>query len=109
MITPKESAKSSALVAPSPGIPQTGQRRTGSPSSGLGTRNTEHGASSASSGHSALTDDLFNGLLKFFSSLRLTVVCLGLGIVLVFAGTLAQVDLGLYKAQNQFFRSFFIY
>jgi hypothetical protein len=39
----------------------------------------------------------------------LTVVCLALGIVLVFAGTLAQVDLGLYKAQNLYFRSFFIY
>ncbi len=48
-------------------------------------------------------------LVKFFSSLRLTVVCLALGMILVFAGTLAQVDLGLYKAQNEFFRSFFIY
>src|SRR5262245_49682379 len=47
--------------------------------------------------------------IKFFSSLRLTVVCLGLGIALVFAGTLAQVEMGLYKAQNEFFRSFFIY
>jgi len=27
----------------------------------------------------------------------------------VFWGTLAQVDLGLFKAQNEFFRSFFIY
>ncbi|HTL56737.1 MAG TPA: cytochrome c biogenesis protein ResB [Candidatus Limnocylindrales bacterium] len=48
-------------------------------------------------------------LVRFFSSLKLTVVCLGLGMVLVFWGTLAQVDLGLYKAQNEFFRSFFIY
>jgi hypothetical protein len=48
-------------------------------------------------------------LIKFFSSLRLTVVCLSLGMVLVFWGTLAQVELGLYKAQNEFFRSFFIY
>jgi len=37
------------------------------------------------------------------------VVCLALGMVLVFAGTIAQVDLGLYKAQNEFFRSFFVY
>ena len=29
--------------------------------------------------------------------------------MLVFWGTLAQVDLGLYKAQNEFFRSFLIY
>jgi len=48
-------------------------------------------------------------LFGFFASLRLTVVCLGFGIVLVFVGTLAQVDLGLYKAQNEFFRSFFIF
>lgn len=48
-------------------------------------------------------------LIKFFSSLRLTVACLAVGLVLVFAGTLAQVDLGLYKAQNEFFRSFFVY
>jgi hypothetical protein len=54
-------------------------------------------------------DSFFDRLIAFFSSLRLTVVCLGLGLVLVFWGTLAQVDLGLFKAQNEFFRSFFIY
>src|SRR5438034_5382017 len=48
-------------------------------------------------------------LFQFFSSLRLTVTLLALGLVLVFWGTLAQVHLGLYKAQNDFFRSFFIY
>lgn len=48
-------------------------------------------------------------LFNFFSSLRLTVVCLAIGLVLVFAGTLAQVDLGLYKAQNDYFRSFFLW
>ena len=48
-------------------------------------------------------------LVDFFSSLRLTVVCLVLGLVLVFVGTLAQVDLGLYKAQNEFFRSFVVF
>ena len=48
-------------------------------------------------------------LIKFFASLRLTVVCLGLGMILIFSGTIAQVQLGLYKAQNEFFRSFFVY
>ena len=48
-------------------------------------------------------------LVKIFTSLRLTVTLLGLGAVLVFWGTLAQVDLGLYKAQNEFFRSFIIF
>ena len=54
-------------------------------------------------------DHLLDRLINFFTSLRLTVVCLALGLLLVFAGTLAQVDLGLYKAQNEFFRSFLIY
>ena len=48
-------------------------------------------------------------LYRVFTSLRLTVTLLGLGLILVFWGTLAQVQLGLYKAQNDFFRSFFIY
>jgi hypothetical protein len=56
-----------------------------------------------------LLDHLLDRLINFFTSLRLTVVCLALGLVLVFWGTLAQVDLGLYKAQNEFFRSFLIY
>lgn len=46
---------------------------------------------------------------KLFTSLRLTVVLLGMGIILVFWGTIAQVHLGLYKAQNDFFRSFFVF
>lgn len=50
--------------------------------------------------------DRFVGI---FTSLRLTVVLLALGLVLVFWGTVAQVHLGLYKAQNEFFRSFLIY
>jgi ResB-like family len=52
---------------------------------------------------------MLDRLVKFFTSLRLTVVLFGLGAVLVFWGTLAQVHLGLYKAQNEFFRSFFIF
>jgi hypothetical protein len=48
-------------------------------------------------------------LFNAFSSLKLTVALLVLGCVLVFWGTLAQVHVGLYKAQNEFFRSFFIF
>src|ERR1019366_9230139 len=47
--------------------------------------------------------------IRLFSSLKLTVTCLLLGCILVFWGTLAQVHLGLYKAQNEFFRSVFVY
>ncbi len=52
---------------------------------------------------------MLNLFIRFFSSLKLTVTCLLLGCVLVFWGTLAQVHLGLYKAQNEFFRSVFVY
>ncbi len=48
-------------------------------------------------------------IIKFFCSLRLTVVLLGLGVALVFIGTLAQVDEGLYAAQHRYFRSLFIW
>ncbi|MFN7137811.1 MAG: ResB protein required for cytochrome C biosynthesis [Limisphaerales bacterium] len=48
-------------------------------------------------------------LLNFFSSLWLTVVLLALALVLVFIGTLAQVKLGLYVAQEEYFRSFFVW
>jgi hypothetical protein len=47
--------------------------------------------------------------INFFTSLRLTVVCLALALVLVFVGTLAQVQIGLYAAQSEYFRSFFVY
>ena len=52
---------------------------------------------------------MLNHVFKFFSSLKLTVVLLGLAILLVFVGTLAQVDQGLYQAQTRYFKSFFIY
>jgi hypothetical protein len=42
------------------------------------------------------------------SSLKLTVVCLILAVVLVFVGTLAQVGEGLYQAQERYFRSLFV-
>lgn len=41
---------------------------------------------------------------RFFTSLRLTVVLLGLGIILVFFGTIAQVHEGLWNAQTRWFR-----
>jgi len=52
---------------------------------------------------------MLDRFVRLFTSLRLTVVLLALGVILVFWGTLAQVHLGLYKAQNEFFRSFFIF
>jgi len=52
---------------------------------------------------------MLNRFVNFFTSLRLTVVCLCLAILLVFVGTLEQVPLGLYTVQSEFFRSFLIY
>jgi hypothetical protein len=52
---------------------------------------------------------ILDRLIGAITSLRLTVACLMVAIVLVFWGTLAQVDLGLYKVQNEFFRGFFIW
>jgi hypothetical protein len=47
--------------------------------------------------------------LNIISSLKLTVVCLSLAMVVTFVGTLAQVKLGLWVAQEQFFRSIFVW
>ena len=47
-------------------------------------------------------------VIKFLSSLKLTVVLLALGLVLVFVGTLAQVHEGLYNAQARFFKSWIV-
>ena len=47
--------------------------------------------------------------LQLVTSLRLTVVCLGMAIVLVFAGTLAQVEIGLWDAQKYYFQSFLVF
>jgi hypothetical protein len=52
---------------------------------------------------------MLNRFVSFFTSLRLTVVCLCLAILLVFVGTLKQVHLGLYTVQSEFFRSFLIF
>ena len=41
----------------------------------------------------------------FLSSLKLTVALLVLGIILVFFGTLGQVNEGLYLVQQRYFRS----
>ena len=47
--------------------------------------------------------------LRILSSLRLTVVCLGFGMMLVFLGTLAQVHLGIHAVQARYFQSLLIF
>ena len=49
---------------------------------------------------------------RFFdviSSLKLTVICLSLAIVLVFAGTMAQVNFGIHEVQHRYFQSLLVW
>lgn len=48
-----------------------------------------------------------NRLIKLFSNVKITVVCLFLLFILTFWGTVAQVNHGLYAAQERFFGSLF--
>jgi hypothetical protein len=52
---------------------------------------------------------MLKSCVNFLTSLRLTIVCLGLAVILVFVGTLAEVKMGLYQAQAEIFRSFLVY
>jgi hypothetical protein len=45
---------------------------------------------------------------KFLSSLRLTVVLLAFSILLVWVGTVAQADEGLYQAQTRYFKTWIV-
>lgn len=47
-------------------------------------------------------------VLKPLSSLRLTVILLALSIFLIFAGTWAQIDLGIWVVLKTYFRAFFV-
>ena len=47
--------------------------------------------------------------LSFISSLQLTLICLCLAIVLVFAGTMAQVNFGIHEVQQRYFQSIFVW
>ncbi len=48
-------------------------------------------------------------LVKIITSLKLTVTLLALGILLVFVGTVAQADEGLYQAQARYFKHWFVW
>ncbi len=53
-------------------------------------------------------NDLLRQLRNFFASITLTVVLLAFGMILVFAATLDQVNLGIWAVQEKYFRSFFV-
>src|SRR5437764_858149 len=48
-------------------------------------------------------------LINLITSLKLTIVCLAAAMVLIFAGTIAQVHLGIWEAQQRYFQSFFVW
>jgi ResB-like family len=43
------------------------------------------------------------------ASLKVTIICLVAAMVLIFAGTLAQVHLGIHETQQRYFQSFFVW
>src|SRR5208283_937620 len=47
--------------------------------------------------------------LKPLTSLKLTIICLACAMVLVFFGTLDQVHIGVYEAENRYFKSLFLF
>ena len=47
-------------------------------------------------------------IVEFFTSLKLTVVLLAFAIILVFIGTIAQADEGLYGAQAHYFKQWLV-
>lgn len=53
--------------------------------------------------------NLLRTLRDFIVSLRLTVVLLVFGMLLVFAATIDQVNLGIWAVQEKYFRSFIVY
>ncbi|MEY2549267.1 MAG: hypothetical protein QOD64_1849, partial [Verrucomicrobiota bacterium] len=48
-------------------------------------------------------------LIAIITSLKLTIICLAAGMVLIFAGTIAQVHLGIWEAQQRYFQSLFVW
>src|SRR4029077_19151944 len=52
---------------------------------------------------------MLRSLVDLVTSLKLTIICLAAAMVLIFAGTLAQVHLGIHEAQQRYFQSFFVW
>jgi ResB-like family len=47
--------------------------------------------------------------VDLLTSLKLTIVCLAAAMALIFAGTIAQVHLGIHEAQQRYFQSLFVW
>src|SRR6058998_1197944 len=53
--------------------------------------------------------NMLRKVIDLITSLKLTIVCLAAGMALIFAGTLAQVHLGIHEAQQRYFQSMFVW
>ena len=47
--------------------------------------------------------------VNLITSLKLTIVCLAAAMILIFAGTISQVHLGIWEAQQRYFQSLFVW
>jgi hypothetical protein len=47
--------------------------------------------------------------IDLITSLKLTIVCLAAAMILIFAGTISQVHLGIWEAQQRYFQSLFVW
>jgi len=52
---------------------------------------------------------MLHKLIDIITSLKLTIICLAAAMALIFAGTLAQVHLGIHEAQQRYFQSMFVW
>jgi ResB-like family len=52
---------------------------------------------------------MWRRFVDLLASLRLTIICLVAAMVLIFAGTLAQVHLGIHEVQQRYFQSFVVW
>ncbi|MFT5206857.1 MAG: hypothetical protein ACI9CF_000598 [Candidatus Omnitrophota bacterium] len=48
-------------------------------------------------------------ILRFFTSLRVVIICLMIYMLLIFVGTMDQVNLGIYAVQKKYFLTFFVF
>src|ERR1700719_2161642 len=53
--------------------------------------------------------NMLRKIVDLITSLKLTIICLAAGMALIFAGTLAQVHLGIHEAQQRYFQSMFVW
>jgi hypothetical protein len=52
---------------------------------------------------------MLHKLVDLLTSLKLTIICLAAAMVLILAGTLAQVHVGIHEAQQRYFQSSFVW